>query len=111
RSSFNGTVQLTLFDHPTKVTTSGRNNPPFSFNQTNNALFRGQASVVNGKFETEFILPSGIPSTVGLGKLSLYAFDPATLADASGGIATVKIGGKESASITDNEGPEIEMFM
>jgi hypothetical protein len=111
RENFNGTVQLTLFDHPAKVTTSGRNNPPFSFNQFNNALFRGQASVVNGKFETEFILPAGIQTSVGLGKLSLYAFDPTTLADASGGIATVKIGGKEVAPIADNVPPQIEMFM
>jgi hypothetical protein len=111
RGGFNGTVQITLFDRPAKLTTSGRNNPPFSFNEYNNALFRGQASVVNGKFETEFILPSGIPATVGFGKLSLYAFDPSTLTDAAGGLSTVRIGGKEVSSITDNVGPEIEMFM
>jgi hypothetical protein len=66
---------------------------------------------VNGKFETEFVLPSGIPSTVGLGKLSLYAFDPESLMDAGGGSSSIRIGGKEVGSIADNQGPEIEMFM
>ncbi len=110
-TNFNGTVQVTLYDRPIKYTTIGKNIPAFSYTEFSNALFRGEASVVNGAFEMEFILPKDVPVTVSSGKLMAYAFDPSTFNDAGGALSNVKIGGKEPISISDNVGPEIHMFM
>jgi hypothetical protein len=108
---FNGTVHVTLFDKRTGFKTIGRNDPPFQFTQWYNPLFRGKATVTNGSFEVEFILPRNIAYEVNPGKLSLYAFDRETGRDASGASSEFKIGGSESTAAPDNSSPGIAAYM
>jgi hypothetical protein len=110
-TSFNGILEATLFDKETKFTTIGRNNPAFNFKQWSNALFRGKATVANGEFQFELMLPKNIAYQVNAGKLSLYAFDPASRADASGYDTDFKIGESEANVIADNSAPELRLFM
>jgi hypothetical protein len=109
-NDFNGIVEATLFDKETKLVTIGRNDPPFEYNEWENALFRGKASVNNGEFEIQFIVPKNIAYQVANGKLSLYAYDSVSYSDANGFYSDFKIGESE-AMIGDNEGPEIDLYI
>lgn len=109
--SFNGILQSTLFDKETSFTTLGNENPPFAYKQWYNALFRGKASVENGVFEFEFIVPKNIAYAIDIGKLSLYAFDESTRSDASGYSKDFTVGSSEPVSGTDITAPVISLYM
>lgn len=111
QTTFNGTLQATLFDKETTFITLGNENPPFHYTQWYNALFRGQASVENGLFGFEFIMPKNIAYTVANGKLSLYAFQNGQPTDASGYSKDFKIGLSEPGHPADNTPPAIELFI
>jgi hypothetical protein len=110
-TSFNGTVEVTLFDKQTSFSTIGKNNPAFAYKQWSNALFRGRATVAGGEFELNFMIPKNIAYQVAAGKFSLYASDPDTHQDASGAGVNFKIGGSETDVVADNSAPSIRLFM
>lgn len=110
-TSFNGTVEVTLFDKQTSFTTIGKNNPAFNYKQWSNALFRGRATVTEGQFELTFMMPKNIAYQVAEGKFSLYAWDPETHRDASGAGVDFKIGETETGVPPDNSAPSIRLFM
>lgn len=110
-SSFNGIVQLTVFDKPVGHTTLGNENPPFNYQEFRTHLFRGQASVQHGIFSAEFIVPRSINYAVGNGKLSAYAFTSDAITNASGFLKDFKVGLSENYYLPDNTSPSIEVFM
>lgn len=110
-TSFNGTVEVTLYDKQTAYTTIGKNNPAFTYKQWSNALFRGRATVKEGQFELSFMMPKNIAYQVAEGKFSLYASDPETHQDASGADVDFKIGETETDVASDNSAPTIRLFM
>ncbi len=110
-TDYNGTLIATLFDKPTKEITKGDENPPFQFKGRDNALFRGQASIRNGSFEFNFIVPSTIDKTVGKGKLGLYASSASSRSDITGAEPILKIGSIEKNPGPDVKGPGIQLFM
>lgn len=109
--NFNGTLEATLFDKPTPYITVGKNDPPFSFSQWDNALFRGKAKVEHGTFTFTFIVPKNLVYEIGPGKLSLYASDPQHLRDASGATSAFRVGGSEPNVPPDNTPPQIALYM
>ncbi len=109
--SFNGVVNTTLFDKRTQFVTIGKNDPAYTFRQWYNPLFRGEATVKDGAFEMEFILPRNIAYEINPGKLSLYAFDDARTRDVAGGASEFKVGGSETDVAGDNSSPDLEVFM
>ena len=108
---FNGVLEATLFDKENTFTTSGRNNPPFTYKQWFNALFRGKASVKKGEFEFQFILPKNIAYRFAPGKFSLYAADQSRHTDATGVKTDLIIGGTETINTYDLTGPEINAYL
>ena len=106
-----GTVSIALYDKATSEETKGDENPPFAFKGRENAVFHGQASIRDGQFEIEFIIPKSINPAVGSGKLSLYAFSETNGNDVTGIQAPVKIGSLEKLPGTDSKGPTIELYM
>ncbi len=110
-TTFNGTLHATLFDKETSFVTLGNENPPFTYTQWYNALFRGQANVENGFFSFEFILPKNIAYPVGIGKLSVYAQHNSQHLDASGFSKGFKIGLSEPAAPPDNTPPVIKLYL
>ncbi|MFM7851915.1 MAG: type IX secretion system sortase PorU, partial [Flammeovirgaceae bacterium] len=109
-TNFSGDVDFTLFDHPSTVVTKGNENPPFTFSQRTNVLFNGSASVKNGTFQANFILPQNVPSTPAAGKLSVHAFSKNGL-EAMGYANNFLIGGQELAPPVDSTPPQIQLFM
>ena len=109
--NFNGNVYPTVFDKPQTITTLA-NDPssqPTSFLSQSNILFKGKASVTNGKFQFTFKMPKDINFNYGNGKLSLYAEDGSR--DANGYFTNFIVGGAGNNSGNDNTGPEIKLFL
>ncbi len=106
-----GTLEATLFDRAADVVTIGSNDPPFKFTERVNALYRGKATVSEGLFEFEFVIPKNIAYEFGKGKLSLYASDAQTGRDAGGSEESFIIGGSEKAPVPDVTPPLIDLFM
>jgi hypothetical protein len=110
-NSFNGNVYPTVFDKPQTVNTLA-NDPssqPIGFSTQTNALFKGKASVVNGKFSFTFKVPKDINYQYGNGKLSLYAEDGTK--DANGFFTGFIIGGAGNNIGGDNQGPQIKAYL
>jgi hypothetical protein len=110
-SSFNGTVYPVVFDKPLAITT--RANDPgsqqTSFQQQSNVLFKGKASVTNGRFSFSFKVPKDINYQFGQGKLSYYA-DDGTI-DGSDFFNGFVVGGSAAIVDNDKEGPAIKAWL
>jgi len=110
-NNFNGKAWVTVFDKPqmqqTKV--NDQSGTPFNFTTQNNAVFKGQASVVNGRYTVAFRVPLDINLSYGPPKISAYATDYET--DAWGASNDQLMGGIFDGLITDMEGPEVRLFM
>ncbi|WP_431159177.1 type IX secretion system sortase PorU [Winogradskyella poriferorum] len=117
-SNYNGTLTATIFDKPIERQTLANDGIvengqqiKLDFTTLGEVLFKGQASVENGQFEFDFIVPrdAGIP--VGNGKVSFYSQTTSPLSDQAGANFDVKIGGINENAPEDNVGPVINLFM
>ena len=110
-TDFNGTASLTIFDKMVNATTL-RNDPSsgsYTFQTRKNAIYKGRAQVVNGKFAVTFIVPKTIDYSFGNGKLSLYAENGTD--DATGHSMDIIIGGISDSIPNDKVGPEVDVFL
>ena len=110
-SDFNGNLSTTVFDKPIdKVTLD---NDGFgivnTFDSQESKLFRGLASVENGNFNFEFIVPRDVKVAYGKGKLSFYASN--NVQDKAGFNNEVVVGGINENAPEDTQGPEIQLYM
>lgn len=112
--NFNGLVYPTVYDKARTVTTLQQDQPnvsPLNVSVQRNIVFRGKATVTNGKFSFEFVVPRDIDYSFGPGKISYYAADVANFTDAAGFYDKLVIGGTSTDVINDDEGPTVEVFM
>lgn len=110
-TDFNGTIFPVLYDKPSMVTTLG-NDPksyPYEFEAQNSVLYRGKASVDEGRFTFSLVLPRDISYRYGNGKLSYYAAD--SLTDAGGCFTDLMVGGINQDASADLSGPDIQLFI
>lgn len=110
-SSFNGTLFVKVFDKARWCMTLG-NDPesqPRYFEMQDNILYQGKATVASGEFSLTFVVPKDIDYSFGKGKISYYANSDNT--DANGYFDQIIIGGSADGQITDNQGPEIKLYM
>jgi len=110
-SDFNGNLSTTVFDKPIdKVTLD---NDGFgivnTFDSQESKLFRGLASVENGNFNFEFIVPRDVRVAYGNGKLSFYVSNNEL--DKAGFNNAIIVGGINENAPEDTLGPEIRLFM
>jgi hypothetical protein len=110
-SGFNGTLHPVVFDKP-HTTTTRANDPgsqPITFQQRSNVLFKGKASVTNGKFSFSFKVPKDINYQYGTGKISYYAEDETR--DGSDYYDGFVVGGSLASIDNDKDGPEIKAWL
>jgi hypothetical protein len=110
-SDFNGIIYPTVFDKPSVVSTLA-NDPGSSvrtFKLRNNILYKGKASVVNGEFTFQFMVPKDIAYNFGWGRISFYAEGMGI--NASGHFEDFVIGGSYAGAEDDDQGPTIRLFM
>ena len=114
-SDFNGKINITIYDKIQILKTKANDhenqeNYKREFELQKNILFKGLAEVENGVFELSFILPKDINYKYGSGKISYYAIDE-SLNQASGYFTGIIIGGTATNLISDNNGPDIDLYM
>jgi hypothetical protein len=109
-TGFDGIIYPTIFDKKSEIKTlSNDGDPVMSFTLHDRILYKGKASVKQGQFSVEFIVPKDISYNYDRGKLSFYAAD--FQEDAAGATEQVIIGGTADTVVDDSEGPEIKIFM
>ncbi|MDX2302555.1 MAG: type IX secretion system sortase PorU [Microscillaceae bacterium] len=111
QNDFQGTLEISVFDKRKTVKTRGSDASPLSFQNREIILFKGQASIQDGKFSLEFTVPKDIDYTIGSGKISLYAWNQAGNKDANGALIQIKIGGTYEDAPQDNTPPQISLFL
>lgn len=104
---FNGRVTLIIYDKPRTVKTITAINKTFKVR--NNIIYRGKATVTNGKFSVSFIAPKDINYEVGKGKISYYAENG--LIDGAGFDTTYKIGGYSDNPILEKTPPIVRPYI
>lgn len=110
-TTFNGTIDVEVFDRRSALVTKGDENTPFNYKMWDHSLFRGKASVVKGEFALEFVVPEGIPADIQEGKIVLYAYNVDHSREAEGTLQHLEVGGTAEDPVADVTGPTIELFM
>ncbi len=110
-SKFSGAVTLTAYDKPANFQTLGDETTTEIFEIRDVLLFQGRATVTEGEFDIEFIVPKNINYSFGEGKLSFYALNHLTTIDAHGAFSEVIVGGSEKSENSDQSPPAIDLFL
>ena len=110
-NSYNGTLTATIYDKPLNKSTLDNDNfgKKMAFTAIESKIFRGRASVTNGAFAFDFIVPKDIRIAYGKSKISLYAENSSS--DKTGSDQEIIIGGIDTNAPSDTEGPAIQLFM
>lgn len=110
-NDYEGELSPTVFDKPKDQKTLGQDptSPIISFQTQRNAMYKGKASVKNGRFQFEFVVPKDINYAYGNGKISLYANN--TVTDAAGAETRFFVGGLNANGLNDTQGPTVELFL
>lgn len=108
---FNGEVSTTVFDKEINKTTLDNDNFGIimEFDALESKIFKGRATVENGKFSFDFVAPKDLRIAYGFGKLSFYADDKVN--EKAGYNFDVVVGGINPNAPEDTEGPKIQLYM
>ena len=113
-SNFSGIVYTTVYDKEIIKTTLGQEScTPMPYRDQNNILYKGSASVTNGKFSFSFIVPKDIAYNYGTGKVSYYTISDSEQnpIDGNGIDESFVIGGTADDIIYDYDPAQISLFM
>lgn len=118
-SDYNGDVAIQIFDKDINRSTLGNNGASngsgliiMDFVTLGETIFRGNATVVNGRFEISFVVPQDIRIPLGNGKISFYAKkENAPLEDQTGYDRTIQVGGVNVNAAADTTPPVIQLYM
>jgi len=118
-TNYNGELSTIIFDKRIDRQTLGNDGTSDSdnnllimdFTTLGEIIFRGRASVTNGKFEFDFVVPKDIAIPVGNGRISFYAEKENELEDNKGYNNDILVGGINEDAPEDNIGPQIKLYM
>jgi len=116
-NAFNGAVTVTLFDTPTQEHATSTFLPDTfqwhdSYSVDGPILYRGSASVVNGRFSISFIIPRDVKLDSGLAKLSGYAYSGTENRTALGDYRAIHLTSSDSAlAVVDTTGPTLHAWL
>jgi len=126
-TNFNGELEVTVFDKEiaratlnndnlTERSDPSNSNSPLvpivrRFNTLGETIFRGNATVTNGRFEFSFVVPRDIRIPVAEGRVSFYSKKNNALEDHIGFNNVIKIGGINTNAAEDNLAPTVKLYM
>lgn len=118
-SNYNGSLSVNIFDKNVQRTTLGNDGVTdgagnlilMDFTLLGETIFRGNASVTNGQFEFNLVVPRDITIPVGNGRISFYAKRTQGLEDQTGYNTAIRIGGINPNAVADNIGPRVRLYM
>ena len=108
--NFNGEVFSEVFDKISLNETLGDESTPYNFNEWDDIIFKGYSSVINGAFSFEFTVPVNIDYNFDIGRINLFATDTISFQEAIDHSDFI-IGGTSNQFNSDEEGPEINIFI
>jgi hypothetical protein len=82
--------------------------PDITINLQGGIIFRGQVSVTNGKFNSNFIVPKDISYENQNGKVVFLFYD--NNADGLGFTSNIVVGGTDTTAVNDKTGPKIDIY-
>jgi hypothetical protein len=113
-----GILEVKLFDKNRERSTLGNDGVTqngelliMDFTTLGGVLFNGKATVSNGVFEIDFIMPRDTQIPLGAGRISFYSQRDNTLNNQTGYNSNIRIGGLNEDAPEDNQGPLINLFM
>jgi hypothetical protein len=111
-SGFNGLIYPTVFDKEDRIYTLGNDDASFTddFYLRKKIIFKGKATVSNGRYSFSFVVPKDINYAYGTGKISYYAQNNQDV-DANGFYSGLVVGGSYPNAVVDNVGPEVLVYM
>lgn len=111
-NSFNGILYPSVFDSEETAYTQGNaGNDVFAYNEQNKVLYAGKASVKNGAFSFDFIVPKDISYSNRKGSVNLYAYSEDGRSEAQGVFKEFIVGGSNNEATIDSIGPTIRLFL
>ena len=109
-SGYNGNLYVSVLDKEVnKQTLANDGGSPFSYNEQNNLLFKGETQVEDGKFEFQWIVPRDILPGYDNGKILFLGYNNEYSAQA--GNTNLIVGGYSDNQVDDDDGPEMEAYM
>ena len=112
-TQFNGELWVRLFDKKTTMKV------PYSSKESNgirtvkyhkDVIYKGKATVRNGKFTLSFQVPKDINLEYAAPRFSYYAYDSIRGVDAMGYFDGLVLGGIDPSMVPDDEGPNINFY-
>lgn len=112
-TNFSGTLAASIYDKLQDRTTLVNDGigAPMTFNALGETIFRGNATVSNGQFEFNFVVPRDIRIPLGNGRASFYAYKNGQTQDRTGIDTAIQVGGLFAAAAEDNIGPIAQLYM
>lgn len=112
-TNYNGEVSTIIFDKiiPRTTFNNDGNSTSINFNVLGETIFRGNASVTNGKFEFSFVVPRDIRIPLANGRISFYAKKNQILENETGYDTSIKVGGINENAVADNISPRVKLYM
>lgn len=117
-TGYSGELEVTIFDKDINRVTLGNDGVKVGgivkitpFTTLGETIFRGNASVSNGRFEFGFVVPRDIRIPIGNGRLSFYSKRGNLPEDHQGYSNDVKIGGVNANAAVDNTAPKVRLYM
>lgn len=112
-NNYNGDLAVSVFDKNIQRHTLGNDDPSIikPFVTLGETIFRGNASVNNGRFEFGFVVPRDIRIPVGNGRISFYAKRNNVLEDQNGYDNGILVGGVNANAVADNTPPKVKLYM
>ena len=108
---FNGSVNVSVYDRITEKETLGQEDAKFTYTVRENKIFEGEATVSNGQFWIEFIVPKNISYRFESGKIILYAQNNELTSDATGFFEDFVMGNTAENTTEDNDRPKINLYI
>lgn len=110
-TDFNGIVYTKVFDKRNVFQTLGTQDPVMEYEERKSLIFNGEATVKDGNFLFEFVVPKNISYDLGDGKISLYASNRNQTMDASGANDRLQVGGSQEITDLDTTPPRIILYL
>lgn len=116
-AGYSGELEVTIFDKDMNKTTLGNDKLPGGgtkitpFTTLGETIFRGNASVTNGRFEFGFVVPRDIRVPIANGRVSFYSKRANLPEDHQGYNSDVRIGGVNANAAVDNTPPKVRLYM
>ena len=119
-ANYNGDLAVQVYDKNLNRQTLDNDNvsgPPYNqpklnFVSLGEVIYRGNASVINGKFEFSFVVPQDIQIPVGNARVSFYAKSSTPVLQNQTGYNTqIKVGGVNLTAPSDTTPPKLRLYM